>query len=335
MEEGLNGLKEMEKARNKMIREGKPCLWIIVPCYNEEEVVGFALTILLNKINELIKVKKISSLSKVLFVDDGSKDSTWELISGFAYDYNSVEAMKLSRNFGHQNAILAGIMEAKDVCDITITIDCDGQDDVDAINKMVDLYLDGMEIVYGVRSNRGQDSFGKRITAQIYYKFLQFLGGDIIYNHADFRLISARVLDAFSDFQEVNLFLRGLIPMLGFQSEIVYYERRHRMKGESHYTVNRMISLALDGITSLSIKPIRCITLLGFFASMVGFLGIIYAIFLRFNGTVVDGWTSMVCIINFLGGIQILGIGIIGEYIGKIYLETKRRPRYIVEEETW
>lgn len=310
-------------------------LWIIVPCYNEEEVILGSSKLLLNKMKSLESRNLINRQSRILFVDDGSKDRTWEIILELSKKDDRFIGISQSRNFGHQNTVLAGLMEARLKCDITITVDCDGQDDFNAIDEMVYAYQEGYEVVYGVRSNRKKDSFLKKNTAEIYYRILRFLGGEIIYNHADFRLVSSKVLDKFSEFGEVNLFLRGLFPLVGFKSKCVYYERKERMAGKTHYSLGKMCSLALNGITSLSIRPIRAITILGFISSLIGFIGIIYAIVLHFMNNTISGWTSMACMICFMGGIQLLCLGIIGEYIGKIYLETKRRPRYIICERTW
>ena len=240
-----------------------------------------------------------------------------------------------SRNRGHQNAVLAGMMEAKDVADITISIDCDGQDDIVAMEAMVDRYHEGREIVYGVRSNRDTDTFFKRFTAQTFYKLLNKLGGEIVYNHADYRLVSARVLKEFANFKEVNLFLRGMIPLVGFKSTSVYYERHERLAGESHYPLSKMLALAFDGITSLSVKPIRLITGFGLGVSALSFIGIIWAVIATILGKTVAGWSSTVCIVCFMGGIQLICLGVLGEYIGKIYMEVKARPRYIISERTW
>ena len=240
-----------------------------------------------------------------------------------------------SRNMGHQNAVLAGLMEAKDMCDITISIDCDGQDDISAMEEMVDAYTDGAEIVYGVRSSRETDTWFKRTTAQGFYKFMNTMGAEIIYNHADYRLVSSRVLKHFSDFKEVNIFLRGMFPLVGFKSTSVYYKRHKRIAGNSHYPLRKMLALAFDGITSLSIKPISIICGIGTAVSLIGFIGIIWAIVMVSVSHTVAGWASLICIICFLGGIQLLSLGIIGEYVGKTYMESKRRPRYIISEKTY
>ena len=312
----------------------KPTLYIVVPCYNEEEVLPITAPMFLGKLEELAKSGKISDESRVLFVDDGSKDKTWEIINSFAENDVHFKGVSLSRNRGHQNALLAGLMEAKENCDITISIDCDGQDDMNAMDKMVDEYLGGCEIVYGVRSERKSDTAFKRGTAQFYYKLLNLLGAEVVYNHADYRLISSKVLKEFENFKEVNLFLRGMIPLVGFKSTSVSYERTPRMAGKSKYPLRKMLSLAFDGITSLSVKPIRIITAFGFLVAVISLIGIIWSIVVALIGKAVAGWASMVSIICFLGGVQLLSLGIIGEYIGKIYLETKQRPRYIIEKKT-
>lgn len=278
---------------------------------------------------------KIGAESKVLFVNDGSKDTTWDIIQSLSSGDTVFEGLSLSRNRGHQNALLAGLMEAKDLCDITISIDCDGQDDINAMDQMVDEYLNGVEIVYGVRSKRDTDTFFKRFTAQSYYKLLNKMGGEIVYNHADYRLVSSRVLNEFANFEEVNIFLRGMFPLVGFKSTSVYYERHERIAGESHYPLSKMLALAFDGITSLSIKPIRFITGMGAFFALVSIVLIVYVLISFFTGNTVPGWSSNLISVCLIGGIQLISLGVIGEYIGKIYLETKHRPRYIVGERTY
>lgn len=313
----------------------RPVLWIVVPCFNEEEVLPQTAPMLKEVLSDMITQGKIHESSAILFVNDGSSDSTWELIRQFAADSPQIRGISLSRNRGHQNALLAGLMEAKDKCDITISIDCDGQDDLQAMYEMVDKYREGFDIVYGVRSDRETDTWFKRTSAQVYYKTLNRMGAEVVYNHADYRLVSSLVLQEFSDFQEVNLFLRGLFPLVGFRSTCVYYSRHKRIAGKTHYSMRKMLALALDGITSLSITPIRCITAMGFVIAMLSFVGVIWAFVSYFMGTTVSGWASMTCVICFLGGIQLLALGVIGEYIGKTYLETKRRPRFIVSSRTW
>ena len=286
----------------------KPILYIVIPCYNEEEVLPITKDLFLNKLKELISKEKISDSSRVMFVNDGSKDSTWEIIKKLALEDEHFIGITQSRNRGHQNAVLAGLMEAKDKCDITISIDCDGQDDINAMNEMVDEYLEGSEIVYGVRSKRDTDTFFKRATAEGFYNF--------------------------SNFKEVNLFLRGMFPLVGFKSSSVYYERNERIAGESHYPLKKMLALAFDGITSLSIKPIRMITSFGFIVALVSFIFIIVSIIQKFVGTTVTGWTSTIAVICFVSGVQLICMGVLGEYIGKIYMEVKHRPRYIISERT-
>ncbi len=312
-----------------------PKLFIIVPCYNEEEVLPVTAPLFLEKIQDLQNKGKISAGSRVLFVNDGSKDSTWEIIEKLAKESEVFLGISQSRNRGHQNAVLAGLMEARDLCDITISIDADGQDDINAMDAMVDAYLDGCEVVYGVRSSRETDTFFKRFTAESFYKFLSLLGAEVVYNHADYRLISARVLKEFANFKEVNLFLRGLIPLVGFKSTTVEYARSERMAGKSHYPLKKMIGLAVDGITSLSVKPLQLIMSFGILVAGVSFIGCIWALITALCGKSVAGWASMTCIICFVSGVQLISLGIIGEYIGKIYLETKHRPRYIISERTY
>ncbi|MDO4321118.1 MAG: glycosyltransferase family 2 protein [Lachnospiraceae bacterium] len=316
-------------------RKRLPVLYIIVPCYNEEKVLPVTSGMFLEKIIRLEAEKKISAGSRILFVNDGSKDATWQIISNLAAQDEHYIGISQSRNRGHQNAVLAGLMEAKDLCDITISIDCDGQDDINAMDAMVDAYLDGCEVVYGVRSNRQTDTFFKRFTAEGFYRLMNWMGVEVVFNHADYRLISSRVLQEFKNFREVNIFLRGMVPLVGFKSTSVYYERAKRLAGESHYPLKKMLALAFDGITSLSVKPIRMIMSLGLIVALLSFVGIIWAVVGEFTGATVSGWASTVCIVCFMGGIQLLCIGVIGEYIGKIYLETKARPRYIISERTY
>ena len=313
----------------------KPILWIVIPCYNEKDVLPITAPMFLEQIQTMISKEKISANSRILFVNDGSKDSTWDIICKLAQEDEHYIGISQSRNRGHQNAVLAGLMEAKDVCDITISIDCDGQDDITAMERMVDEYLAGAEVVYGVRSKRDTDTFFKRFTAESFYKLLDKMGVETVYNHADYRLISARVLQEFADFHEVNIFLRGMIPLVGYKNATVYYERHERIAGESHYPLSKMLALAFDGITSLSVRPISIITGIGCVVSLIGFVGIIWAIITAIMGNTVAGWASIVCIVCFLGGIQLLSLGVIGEYIGKIYLESKHRPRYIISDKTW
>lgn len=313
----------------------KPILWIVIPCYNEEEVLLVTAPEFLKKIIELRDLGKISDKSRVLFVNDGSKDRTWEIIEQLSKQDEHFIGISQSRNRGHQNAVLAGLLEAKEHCDMTISIDCDGQDDINAMNEMVDAYLDGCEIVYGVRSKRETDTWFKRTTAEGFYKILNSMGAEVVYNHADYRLVSARAIEEFEQYKEVNIFLRGMFPMVGFKTTSVYYERSERIAGESHYPLKKMLALAFDGITSMSVKPINFIVGFGTVVAALGFVGIIWAIIMSVIGHTVAGWASIVCIVCFLGGIQLLSLGIIGSYIGKTYMETKARPRYIISERTW
>ena len=312
----------------------QPILYIVIPCYNEQEVLPITAPLFLQKISDLSAAGKISPDSRVLFVNDGSKDKTWEIIQALAAADEHYLGISQSRNRGHQNAVLAGLMEAKSRCDITISIDCDGQDDINAMDGMVDAYREGCDVVYGVRSKRDTDTFFKRFTAESFYKLLNSMGAEVVYNHADYRLLSSRVLQEFAKFKEVNLFLRGMVPLVGFKSTSVTYERHERIAGESHYPLSKMLSLAFDGITSLSIKPIRFITGFGVFVALVSFIGVIWAIVEALLGATVSGWASMTSIICFVSGVQLICLGVIGEYIGKIYMETKHRPRYIISETT-
>ena len=312
----------------------KAVLYIVIPCYNEEKVLPITSGIFLEKMQKLIQDEKIDEKSRIMFVNDGSKDRTWEIILELAKKDEHFIGISQSRNRGHQNAVLAGLMEVKDCCDITISIDCDGQDDINAMDQMIEEYYDGCEIVYGVRSNRETDTIFKRCTAQGFYKFLNAMGAEVVYNHADYRLVSSRVLQEFANYKEVNLFLRGMFPLVGFKSTSVYYERHERIAGESHYPLRKMLALAFDGITSLSVKPIRMITELGIIIAMLSFAGVIWSIVMALLGRTVAGWASMVCIVAFIGGVQLICTGVIGEYIGKIYMEVKHRPRYIISERT-
>ena len=313
----------------------KPVLWIIIPCYNEQEVLPLTAPLFLQELKALEERGKISGDSRILFVDDGSRDRTWEIIEQLSADDSRVLGIRQSHNRGHQNALVAGMMEAKDSCDITITIDCDGQDDPDAMDEMVDAYLGGCEIVYGVRVDRVADTWFKRTTAQGYYKMLGVLGADVVYNHADYRLVSSKVLKEFESFKEVNLYLRGMFPLIGFKSTCVSYRRKERIAGKSHYSLRKMTALAFDGITSLSIGPIHLITGIGMAVAFISFIGVLWSVIAHMAGQTVPGWASMTCIICFLGGIQLLSLGVIGEYVGKTYMESKQRPRYIISERTW
>ena len=312
-----------------------PVLYIVVPCYNEEEVLPITGKLFQEKIEQLVKQERVSPESRVLLVNDGSKDRTWQIICDMAGRTECVEGISLSRNRGHQNAVLAGLMEAKDKCDITVTIDCDGQDDVNAIDRMVEEYLGGCEIVYGVRCKRDTDTFFKRMTAEGFYRLLKWFGAEVVYNHADYRLLSSRVLQELAQFKEVNIYLRGMIPLVGFKSTCVYYERDERKAGKSHYPLGKMVALAFDGITSLSIRPIHMIMGLGLFIAALSFMGAIWSVVMYFTGHTVSGWASMTCLICFLGGIQLTCSGALGEYIGKIYMESKDTPRFIISDRTY
>ena len=311
-----------------------PILYIIIPCYNEETVLPITSDLFLKELQVLMSSKKVSGDSRIVFVNDGSHDTTWSIIKELSMKDNHFTGLCLSRNRGHQNAVLAGLMESKDKCDITISIDCDGQDDISAMEEMVDQYMQGNEVVYGVRSKRDTDTFFKRFTAECFYKLLNVMGAEVVYNHADYRLMSSRVLNEFAQFGEVNLFLRGMVPLVGFKSATVYYERHERIAGESHYPLSKMLALAFDGITSLSVKPLSLITSFGFIVSVLSFIGVLYAVISYLRGAAVSGWSSMICIICMLGGIQLICLGVIGQYIGKIYMEVKHRPRYIISERT-
>ena len=313
----------------------KTRLYMIIPCYNEEKVLSVTSKWFLEELMNLIQIEKIHEDSRILFVDDGSTDHTWKIISELASLEEHFIGIRQSRNRGHQNSVLDGLMEAKDFGNITISIDWDGQDDIHAMEKMVDAYHAGSEIVYGVRSNRDTDTVFKRTTAEGFYKILNWMGIETIFNHADYRLISSRVLQEFTQFKEVNLFLRGMIPLIGFRSTNVYYERKERIAGESHYPLKKMMGLAFDGITSLSIKPIRMISVLGIIVSFCSFLGVTWSFAVQMMGKSVAGWASIVSAICLIGGMQLICLGVLGEYIGKIYLEVKARPRYIIEERTF
>ncbi|MFA5658032.1 MAG: glycosyltransferase family 2 protein [Oscillospiraceae bacterium] len=307
-------------------------LYLAVPCYNEEEMLPITVEKLVEKLEALISSGIISEKSRIMFIDDGSKDKTWEIIRSLHEKNKLCSGVKLSRNKGHQNALLAGLMTAKEKADIVISLDADLQDDIDTIDAMLEKRREGCEIVYGVRSSRKTDTAFKRATAQGYYKFLKLLGVDITYNHADYRLMSKKALDGLEQFKEVNLFLRGIVPMIGFKSDVVTYERHERVAGESKYPLKKMLAFAFEGITSLSVKPIRFITSLGFFIFSMSILLMLYFLIVWICGKTVPGWTTIVLSVWAIGGLQLLAIGVIGEYIGKIYLETKERPKYIIEK---
>lgn len=311
-----------------------PSLYIVIPCYNEQEVLPITAPMFLEKIESLTAQGLCNENSKVLFVNDGSKDDTWNIIRGLAKQNPRFKGITLSRNRGHQNALLAGLMHAKNECDVTISIDCDGQDDINAMDEMMRQFHDGCDVVYGVRSKRDTDTFFKRFTAESFYKFMRLMGAETVFNHADYRLMSKRALEGLAEFKEVNLFLRGTVPLVGYKSTSVYYERNERIAGESHYPFSKMLNLALNGITSLSTKPLRYITTIGIAMAFISFLFIVWAIAARVTGHTVAGWTSLVGIMALIGGIQLFCLGIIGEYIGKIYSEVKQRPKFIIEATT-
>lgn len=308
-----------------------PALWVVIPCYNEEEVLSECIARLSEKLNNMIEGKLCSKESRILFVDDGSRDATWDIISRAHEDSELVCALKLSRNRGHQNALLAGLMAAKESCDCAVSMDCDLQDDIDALDKFIAEYKDGCDIVYGVRNNRETDSAFKRGTAHIFYKLMNFMGAETVYNHADYRLMSRRALEALADYKEVNLFLRGIVPLIGFKSTSVEYSRGKRYAGKSKYPLRKMLSFAFEGITSFSVKPIKLISALGLIISFLSIAGLLYALISKFTGNAAPGWTAIVASIWLIGGIQLFCLGIIGQYIGKIYTEVKARPKYNVD----
>lgn len=311
----------------------KNIIYFVVPCYNESEVLLETSKQLSLKVNDLIEQGRIASSSQIVFVDDGSKDNTWQLIEQLAGQSTLVSGIKLSRNRGHQNALLAGLMSVKDYCDAAISLDADLQDDIDVIDQFIKKFsYEQCDVVYGVRSKRTTDTLFKRDTAQLFYKLMNYLGVEMVYNHADYRLMSKRAIESLADFKEVNLFLRGMIPLIGYKSDIVYYERHERFAGQSKYPLGKMITFALEGITSLSIKPIRMVTILGILVSLSSLIPLMYSVLQWCRGNTVQGWTTIIVSIWAIGGIQILCIGIVGEYIGKIYLETKRRPKFIIDQ---
>ena len=307
-------------------------LYIVVPCYNEEEVLSETIKLLTKKVDKLIKDNKINKNSKILFVNDGSKDNTWKIIKDNSKTNKLVTGISLSRNRGHQNALLAGLLTAKNHADIIISMDADLQDDINAIDEMLKKYQEGNEIVYGVRKSRKKDSLFKKTTALLFYKLMKFLGVECIYNHADYRLTSKKVLNALEEYDETNLFLRGIIPTIGYKSDIVYYDRGERYAGKTKYPLKKMISFAVEGITSFSIKPLTMICHIGILILIISIIIMIYSIVRKVTGNTVTGWTFLSISIWFIGGLQMTSIGIIGEYIGKIYYETKKRPRYIISE---
>lgn len=315
-----------------MVRDSKGILYLVIPCYNEQEVLPETSKRLKEKMEHLIEQEMISRESKIMFVNDGSKDRTWQMIEELHVSDPIYQGVKLSRNRGHQNALLGGLMTAKEYADMVISLDADLQDDIDVIDQFVEKYYEGCEIVYGVRSARNTDTFFKRFTAEGFYKMIALMGGEIVFNHADYRLMSRRALDELENYREVNLFLRGIVPMIGFKTDVVAYERHERFAGESKYPLKKMLALAVDGITSLSIKPIRFIVFLGVFIFLCSIVMLIYSLVRHFTGHTSIGWTSLAVSIWAIGGLQLLALGIIGEYVGKIYLETKARPKYIIEK---
>ncbi|MCL2364488.1 MAG: glycosyltransferase family 2 protein [Defluviitaleaceae bacterium] len=307
-------------------------LYIVIPCYNEEEALPISSGVISEKVRALIAAGTISDKSRIMLVDDGSRDKTWEVITRLHGENNLITGVKLTRNRGHQNALLAGLITAKDYCDAAVSIDADLQDDINAIDGMIEKYKTGCDVVYGIRSSREKDTFFKRNTALVFYKIMKKMGVDMVYNHADYRLMSKRALEGLEQFEEVNLFLRGIVPLIGYKHDFEEYGRGERVAGESKYPLSKMIAFAIQGITSMSIKPIRMITTLGLFIFVASFVLLVYSLVMRFIGNVVPGWTSLMWSIWALGGLQMLSLGIIGEYVGKIYLEAKKRPKFIIEE---
>lgn len=326
---------EKRKAADTVAQEKRPILYLVIPCYNEEQVLPITAPLFRDKLEALMAAGRIHGDSRVLYVDDGSKDSTWAFLQALARDDEHAEAISLSRNRGHQNALLAGLMTAKERADVTVSIDCDGQDDLNAVDEMLTEYAAGCDVVYGVRSDRRSDTAFKRGTAQAFYKLLSAMGVESVYNHADYRLLSRRALEGLAQFEEVNLFLRGMVPLVGYRTGVVYYERAQRLAGESRYPLRKMLALAVDGITSLSVKPLKLITGLGLLVFVASLLLIVWSLVRHFMDATVSGWSSLMCVVLFLGGVQLLCVGVLGEYIGKIYAEVKRRPRYIVKETTF
>lgn len=307
-------------------------LYLVIPCYNEEDVLPETAKRLKEKMVSLVEAGKIDKNSRITFVNDGSKDKTWEIIRALHEEDVIFSGINLSRNRGHQNALLAGLMTVKDHADMVISMDADLQDDINAIDEMIDKYLEGKDIVYGVRSSRAKDTFFKKTTAEGFYKFMNIMGANTVFNHADYRLMSKRALEGLAEFGEVNLFLRGVVPMIGYPWDVVYYERGERFAGESKYPLGKMLAFAAEGITSLSIKPIRLITGLGFFIFLISIVMLIYSFYRHFTGATIQGWTTLMVSVWAIGGLILLSLGVVGEYIGKIYLETKARPRFIVEQ---
>lgn len=309
-------------------------VYLVVPCYNEEEVLPHTVSALTSKLSSLTQSKQVDPSSRILFVDDGSKDKTWELIMKYHHDNRYIEGLKLSCNKGHQNALLAGLIAAKEYADCVISLDADLQDDIEVLDQFIDRFHDGCDVVYGVRKNRETDSRFKRLTAHGFYKFMHILGVDLVYDHADYRLLSKRALEALSEYREVNLFLRGLVPLIGFRSDYVFYDRHNRAAGKSKYPFKKMVAFAIDGVTSFSVRPLKIISNVGIIVSIISVFGLLYALISYLCGVAVPGWTALISSIWLLGGIQMLCIGVVGEYVGKIYSEVKSRPRYIVERFT-
>ena len=307
-------------------------LYMVIPCYNEQEVLPETSKRLKEKLSTLVKAGKIDPESRIIFVNDGSKDRTWEIIRRLHEEDPVFGGVNLSRNRGHQNALLAGLMTVKDHADMAISMDADLQDDINAIDEMVEKYLNGTDIVYGVRSSRAKDTFFKKATAEGFYKLMNTMGVNTVFNHADYRLMSKRALEGLAEFREVNLFLRGIVPMIGYSTDVVYYERGERFAGESKYPLGKKLTFAIEGITSLSTKPIRMITFLGFFIFLVSIGILIYSLVRHFMGATIVGWTTLMVSVWAIGGLILLSLGVVGEYIGKIYLETKARPRFLIEE---
>ena len=308
-----------------------PVLYLVIPCYNEEEVLPETTKRLTEKLHGMVRAQIVHSDSRILYVDDGSRDKTWTLISEYSAAIPYVDGVKLAHNRGHQNALLAGLMTAMPLCDCAISMDADLQDDTDAVDRFVEKYKEGCDVVYGVRNKRETDTFFKRTTAEGFYKFMKLLGVDVVFNHADYRLMSRRALEGLAEYKEINLFLRGIVPLIGFKSDYVYYDRAERFAGESKYPLKKMISFALDGISSFSVKPLKLISNLGILISVLSVFGLLYALISHLCGVTVAGWTAIVCSIWLLGGLQMLSLGVVGGYIGKIYSEVKQRPRYLIE----
>lgn len=326
----IENSQEKKDVRRRGLMRNK--LYMVIPCYNEQEVLPETSKRLKKKLSTLVKAGKIDPESRIIFVNDGSKDRTWEIIRRLHEEDPVFGGVNLSRNRGHQNALLAGLMTVKDHADMAISMDADLQDDINAIDEMVEKYLNGTDIVYGVRSSRAKDTFFKKATAEGFYKLMNTMGVNTVFNHADYRLMSKRALEGLAEFREVNLFLRGIVPMIGYSTDVVYYERGERFAGESKYPLGKMLSFAIEGITSLSTKPIRMITFLGFFIFLVSIGILIYSLVRHFMGATIVGWTTLMVSVWAIGGLILLSLGVVGEYIGKIYLETKARPRFLIEE---